>query len=141
MATQYVTCPGCATQNAGVNARCTNCGTILPLSPMPMQHVPNYGAAKLPGADKKIAAGICGILLGGFGVHKFVLGYQKEGIIMLSINLGSIILLMVSCGILFPLVFVSMGIGIVGLVEGIMYLIKSDEEFVQTYIVNKKPWF
>jgi len=28
-----------------------------------------------------------------------------------------------------------------GDVEGIMYLTKSDEEFVQTYIVNKKPWF
>lgn len=28
--------------------------------------------------------------------------------------------------------------GILGLVEGIMYLTKSDEEFVSTYVVNKK---
>lgn len=48
---------------------------------MPMQHAPQY---KVPGAEKKIAAGICGILLGSFGIHKFVLGYQNEGIIMLS---------------------------------------------------------
>ena len=45
MATQYTTCPGCATQNVGINARCTNCGTILPfspISPMPMQPVGGY---------------------------------------------------------------------------------------------------
>ncbi len=112
---------------------------MLPISPMPMQQM--GGAQKLPGADKKIAAGLCGILIGGLGIHKFVLGYQKEGIIMLSVNLASIILLIISCGILFPLMFVSMAVGIIGLVEGIMYLTKSDEEFVQTYIINKKPWF
>jgi TM2 domain-containing membrane protein YozV len=107
-------------------------------APMPMQ--PMY-APKPPGADKKLAAGLCGILIGGFGVHKFVLGYNTEGIIMLSVNLVSLILLIVSCGLLFPLVFVSMAVGIIGLVEGIIYLTKSDEEFVQTYIMNKKPWF
>ena len=40
---------------------------------------------KIPGADKKIAAGICGILIGGLGVHKFILGYTKEGIIQIVI--------------------------------------------------------
>jgi len=52
-----------------------NCGNAMPVAPMPMQHMPQQ--TQLPGADKKIAAGICGILLGGFGVHKFVLGYQN----------------------------------------------------------------
>lgn len=33
--------------------------------------------------SKRIAAGVCGILLGSLGVHKFVLGYTKEGVIML----------------------------------------------------------
>ncbi|OQC58440.1 MAG: hypothetical protein BWX54_00983 [Verrucomicrobia bacterium ADurb.Bin018] len=32
-------------------------------------------------------------------------------------------------------------IGIIGLVEGILYLTKSDEEFTATYVQNKKPWF
>ena len=141
MATRYVTCPTCSTQNTSFNARCTNCGTVLPpISPMPMQHVPQAGA-QIPGADKKLAAGLCGILIGGLGIHKFILGYQQEGIIMLAVNLGSVILLMLSCGMLFPLVFVSMAVGVVGLVEGIIYLTKSDEEFVQTYVLNKKPWF
>ena len=77
----------------------------------------------IPGADKKVTAGICGILLGGFGIHKFVLGYTTEGIIML-------VALLFTCG------FSS----ILGLVEGIIYLTKSDEEFVETYVNNKKGW-
>lgn len=75
-------------------------------------------------ANKKVAAGICGILLGGLGVHKFVLGYTTEGIIMLIACLPT-------CGLT----------GIVGLVEGIIYLTKSDEDFVATYVQNKKGWF
>jgi hypothetical protein len=31
--------------------------------------------------------------------------------------------------------------GIIGLIEGIIYLTKSDEDFVNTYITNKKGWF
>ncbi|MBL8124534.1 MAG: TM2 domain-containing protein [Blastocatellia bacterium] len=102
-----------------------------------MQQV-NYGQAKPAGADKKIAAGLCGILLGSFGVHKFILGYQQEGIIMLAITLVAWVITFVTCGIGAFLVFIP---SIIGLVEGIMYLTKSDEEFVQTYIINKKPWF
>ncbi|NNC62181.1 MAG: hypothetical protein HKO11_07575, partial [Eudoraea sp.] len=31
--------------------------------------------------------------------------------------------------------------GLIGLIEGIIYLTKSDEEFYNTYQVGKKPWF
>lgn len=96
---------------------------------MPMQ--PVY-AQKPAGADKKIAAGLCGILLGGLGIHKFILGYTVEGIIMLAISLG---VGFFTCGIGSAIV------GVIGLVEGIIYLTKSDEEFVQTYVIGRKPWF
>ena len=79
---------------------------------------------KPAGAEKKIAAGVCGILLGGLGIHKFILGYTKEGIIQIVITV-------VTCGI---------G-SIVGLIEGIIYLTKTDELFVSTYVSNKKGWF
>ena len=79
---------------------------------------------KPAGADKKILSGVLGILLGFFGAHRFVLGDTKGGLIRIAISV-------VTCG------FGS----IIGLVEGIIYLTKSDEEFVQTYIVEKKPWF
>ena len=77
---------------------------------------------KPAGAEKKIVAGILGILLGGLGIHKFYLGYIKEGIIQLILG------------------FVCIG-GIIGLIEGIIYLTKSDEEFVATYINGRKGWF
>ncbi len=105
---------------------------------MPMQPVGGGYAKQIPGAEKKIAAGLCGILIGGLGIHKFVLGYQQEGIIMLSVFLVSFVIAIITCGIATPLVMIP---GIIGLIEGIIYLTKSDEEFVQTYIVNKKPWF
>jgi TM2 domain-containing membrane protein YozV len=76
------------------------------------------------GENKKLIAGILAILIGSLGVHKFVLGYTKEGIIQ-------IILTFVTCG------FAS----IIGLIEGIIYLTKSDEEFYQTYQLGKKGWF
>lgn len=85
-------------------------------------------AEQIPGADKKIVAGVLAILLGGLGIHKFYLGYQKTGIIMLVVTL-------VTCG------FGGAIMGIIGIVEGIIYLTKSDEEFVATYVNGKKEWF
>lgn len=79
-------------------------------------------------SNKRIVAGIIAILLGSLGIHKFILGYQKEGIIMLVISF-------LSFGILAGLV------ALVGLIEGIIYLTKSDEEFYQIYQVGNKPWF
>jgi TM2 domain-containing membrane protein YozV len=83
---------------------------------------------KPAGADKKIAAGICGILLGYLGIHKFILGYTKEGVIMLLVTI-------------LTLGFAGFIMGIIGLIEGIIYLTKSDEDFVNTYVTNKRGWF
>ncbi len=74
--------------------------------------------------SKRVIAGILAILLGPFGVHKFVLGYTKAGIIQLIISF-------VSCGIL----------SIIPFIEGIIYLTKTDEEFIYTYQINQKEWF
>ena len=137
MATQYVTCPRCSAQNSSLNTTCMTCGSALPIAPMPMQQMPNYGA-KPDGADKKILAGILGIVLGSFGVHKFVLGYQQEGLILVGATVVAWIVFFITCGIGFPLLMIP---SIIGIIEGILYLTKSDEEFVRTYIVNKKPWF
>jgi TM2 domain-containing membrane protein YozV len=82
--------------------------------------------------NKKILAGILAIVLGGFGIHKFILGYTKEGIIMLVVT---IILGAITCGIAATAVWV------IGLIEGIIYLTKSDEEFYNTYQAGSKPWF
>lgn len=99
-------------------------GTPPPISP-PLQW---SATAHPPGADKKIVAGIFGILLGFLGIHKFILGYTGAGLTMLLVSL-------LTCGIAAGLMWV------IGLIEGIIYLTKSDEEFSQTYILNKKGWF
>ena len=44
-------------------------------------------AQQIVGAEKKVAAGILGILLGGLGIHKFVLGYTGAGITMLLVTI------------------------------------------------------
>jgi TM2 domain-containing membrane protein YozV len=75
--------------------------------------------------NKKLAAGLLAILLGPLAIHKFLLGYTTEGIIWLVISLFT-------CGIV---------TGVLGLIEGIIYLTKTDEEFYQTYQVGRKPWF
>ena len=36
---------------------------------------------------KKTAAGICGILLGGLGIHKFILGLTTPAVIMLLVSI------------------------------------------------------
>lgn len=86
--------------------------------------------------NKKILAGILAIILGAFGVHKFILGYQKEGIILLAITLVGFVLTCVGIGVF--LVWIT---GLIGLIEGVIYLTKSDEEFHNTYQVGRKPWF
>lgn len=88
----------------------------------------NHGSA---GASKKIAAALFAFFLGAFGAHKFYLGYTKQGVIMLLVFLFGFILLGLP----------SMVIGIIAFVEFILYLVKSDEEFEQTYVIGQKPWF
>ncbi len=78
--------------------------------------------------SKKIAAGIVAILLGTLGIHKFILGYTTEGLVMLLVTL-------LTCG------FAGIVFWVIGLVEGITYLTKTDEEFLNTYLLNKKGWF
>jgi TM2 domain-containing membrane protein YozV len=83
---------------------------------------PGYGD---PRASNKIAAGVCGILIGSLGVHKFILGYTGAGLIMLLVTI-------LTCGL------GGIVMHLIGLIEGIIYLTKSDEEFVRTYIEGRR---
>jgi TM2 domain-containing membrane protein YozV len=68
--------------------------------------------------SKRMTAALLALFLGGFGAHKFFLGYQTAGIIQFLTCGG--------CGLAF--------------VEGIIYLMKKDDEFIETYQIGKKPW-
>jgi TM2 domain-containing membrane protein YozV len=97
-----------------------------------MQVVDENGNTVPQQNSKRIAAGILAILLGPLGIHKFILGYTTEGVITLVITF---ILGVITCGI------AAWAMGIITLVEGIIYLTISDEEFIYTYQTNKKGWF
>jgi len=78
--------------------------------------------------SKRVLAGLMGILFGVFGIHKFVLGYYKQGLIFIGFN------------------FITFFLGTfitatIGFIEGIIYLSKSDEDFIDTYQENEKHWF
>jgi len=149
-----VFCTKCGAQNDDLAQNCFQCQAVLPSiggqqtgyqapadyqqpyqpsyqpiqPPTPMYGQPPLQDLKTAGADKKIPAGILGIVIGGLGIHKFILGYQKEGLIMLLISV-------LSCFTLAGVMHV------IGIIEGIMYLTKTDEEFVRTYIQGRKGWF
>ncbi|HXM36655.1 MAG TPA: TM2 domain-containing protein [Pyrinomonadaceae bacterium] len=122
-------CTKCGGQNDDLAQYCAACQAPLGFGNVGYQPLQSVNPGQLvdwqkQGADKKLAAGLCGILLGGFGVHKFILGYTTEGIIEIVIT------------------FLTCGLGhFIGLIEGIIYLTKSDEEFVRTYIQGRKGWF
>jgi TM2 domain-containing membrane protein YozV len=94
------------------------------------------GLKSAGGDNKKILAGILGILFGSLGIHKFILGYNKEGVILLAVTLLGYATTCIVIGAFFFWIP-----GLIGLIEGIIYLTKSDEEFYNTYQVGKKPWF
>ena len=85
-------------------------------------------SASNPRASNKLPAGICGILLGSLGVHKFILGYTGPGLVMLLVTV-------LTCGLAYPVMH------IIGMIEGIIYLCKSDDEFVRLYVDGRKEWF
>ena len=114
-------------------------GAAAPAQPIGYAH-PGYAPQYVTASDvsgKKIAAGICGIMFGTFGVHKFSLGLTGGAVTMLCISLACLFLTPFTCVSFLALPVMH----IIGLVEGIIYLTKSDAEFYQVYMVQKRQWF
>ena len=78
-----------------------------------------------------VAAALLAIFLGSFGVHKFYLGYNTAGFIMLAVSLLGVLMFFVP----------SIVVWLIGVIEGIVYLMKSQEEFDYLYVRNKRLWF
>jgi len=81
----------------------------------------------ISGNKNKITAGLLGLFLGGLGIHKFYLGENGIGIIYLLINTVGWFITIWLAGI--PNII----IGIIVLIESIVLLTMSDEEFDSRY--------
>ena len=93
-------CSKCGKQVDANVAFCPSCGTPTGASAGGATAVPAAGELK-----SKMAAGLLGIFLGGWGIHRFYLGYTTIGIIQIVVTL------------------ITLGVGgIWGFIEGIMIL-------------------
>ncbi|ESQ77034.1 TM2 domain-containing protein [Asticcacaulis sp. YBE204] len=79
----------------------------------------------------KIVAALLAFFLGGLGVHKFYLGKNTAGIIMLLCTLVGWIFLLIP-----PIV-----VAVIAFIEFLIYLLKSDQQFHEDYVVGDKSWF
>ena len=79
-----------------------------------------------------MVAGLLAIFLGALGIHKFYLGYKASGMIMLLLTIFGSVLTVGVAGVI---------IGIIAIIEGIIYLTKNQSDFERIYILNKRSWF
>src|SRR5207248_10971752 len=80
---------------------------------------------RVPSTGDRVATGLCAMFFGWAGVHKFILGLNQAGWIMLAVSI-------LTCGL------GGMVMGVIGFVEGIIYLSKSDQEFYEQYTLGKR---
>ena len=112
-------CQTCGKSTVLGQAMCTSCGSSL-------------GSGQSSTSKSRVTAGILAIFLGFLGVHKFYLGYKGSGVIMLLLSLlGGIITCSVSLWVMW----------IIAIIEGILYITKTDAEFETSYVVATKDWF
>ena len=144
--TKLLYCTNCGSANEPGAQYCTKCGAPLaaltpepaapavpPAAPTPLSPVAQQpGYQPPPGgyvpqpvyppppydpmAKSKLAAGLLGIFLGCFGVHRFYLGFQNIAIAQLAVGVIGLVLFPFTCGLIY------LGACVWGLVDGIMIL-------------------
>ena len=84
-------CPSCGSATTPEAVICTTCGVAFQGAQGQPAQQPVFNAA---GAvqKSKLAAGLLGIFLGGFGVHNFYLGYMTKAIIQVCMGAGGFLL-------------------------------------------------
>lgn len=140
-------CPACAgrmlatSSDLGRDVECPYCLTIFrafeapvvlhpeePVKPVRREEKRSRAEIEQPKRDdsssERVIAGVLALVLGSIGVHKFYLGYTAAGFIQLGLTI-------LTCG----------AAKVIPLAEGIIYLSRSDQEFIKTYQKNRREWF
>lgn len=81
--------------------------------------------------QRRILAGLCGLLLGATGAHKFVLNYNLSGVIML--------IMAIALSTFNP--WWCLAVWFIGALEGVIYLLTEDRIFEKRYISKHRYWF
>jgi ribosomal protein L40E len=84
-------CQGCGRSPANGTGYCQNCGEPTDAEAIVCVKCGARLTSAGEGQKSKIVAGILGILVGGFGVHRFYLGFIGIGIVQIVVTL-------VTCG-------------------------------------------
>jgi len=79
----------------------------------------------------RIAAAVLAFFFGWFGVHKFYIGKFGAGLVMLLVATFGLLLGAIPTAIM----------GVIALIEFVIYVAISDEQFDATYVRGGKAWF
>ncbi len=90
-----------------------------------------YVIATAMGEKNRYIAALLSFFLGSWGIHKFYLGKNTAGIIMLLCGTIGWIFLAIP-----PLI-----IWMISFIETIIYLVKTDQSFYEDYVQGDKSWF
>jgi len=112
------------TSNAASNEPSKTNGSKFVRTRAPVDSSGNYENKSVPASRRRVCIAAA-VLLGAAGIHRFLLGDVKGGVIRIGIT----VLTAGYGGVLF------------GWVEGMIYLRSSDEAFVERYQVRRRAWF
>lgn len=87
--------------------------------------------ARHMGERNKMVAGLLALFLGSLGVHKFYIGANAAGFVMLAASLLGWVLLFIP----------NLIVGLIAFIEAIIYMTRTDDQFYRIYEQDRKAWF
>ncbi len=89
----------------------------------------------------RVCAGLLALFLGGFGAHKFYLGYTTQALNLLAITIFAVVIFLFNPYLGFVSSLLSLVVAIICIIEAIQYLTKTDDEFNEIYVEHSRYWF
>ena len=94
--------------------------------------MPSELPANLYKSKNRTTAGLLAIFLGAFGLHKFYLGYNQAGFVMMAVSImGGILSFGLATAVMQVIAFVEAGV----------YLTRTQEAFDDLYVAHSREWF